>query len=611
MSEVLDYLIVGAGPAGCQMTLFMKQAGRNFITLESSKQVGSFYLQNPRHGKLISINKLYNTCQHKDYNLRHDWNSLLCDDSELVFKNYSQDIFPSNTALVEYMSDFASKLDLLKHIKFETKVEKIERGEDGIFTVKDNNGTVYRTKVVLMATGAMKENCPPIPGLEDMPSYSSHSLNQMDYARKKVLIIGKGNSAFEVADHLSAHAANLVMVNRTPIRHAWNTHFVGHLRAVNNNFLDLVRLKSNHSIENWQPVRARKIADDDEEASPSASGNCGRDASIGKFKYCVTVRARDGVEFDFIADEVIRCCGWRYVLPEMFGEGINEFETVKEERLAKLNEAWESTTNSDLYFMGTSMQACDPQSASGFIHGFRYNVRTLFNVLELKYHNKELPHTVLKNEPTEISKHLCERASHSSALWQMFSFMQDVVTINEEGVVKYHNELRCEWVHNSADASHLVKESKYAFTLQFAFGNQHYMEGEDPSSWAIVTPQKHTACGINIHPVIKSYENGELKQILHLRVTLDGHWDQADSLTAVAHLVNTLTRVDKKEPNAACPYDYYKLRKDQDSPKEATATWEENEKYYHSNGWIHDPSFARECTLPDGTAAYFHNASRN
>ena len=610
MSEILDYLIVGAGPAGVQMTLFMKQAGRKFITLESSKVVGSFYLNQPRHGKLISINKLYNTCQDKDYNLRHDWNSLLSDSSELLFRNYSQEIFPSNTALVQYMSDFADKLDLLQHIKFETTVSKVERNADNIYTVTDSNGVVYKTKVLLMATGAMKENCPDIPGLEDMPSYSSHSIDQMDYARKKVLIIGKGNSAFEVADHLSSHAANLVMVNRTPIRHAWNTHFVGHLRAVNNNFLDLVRLKSNHSIENWQPVRARKIAENDSEASPSASGNCGRDGSIGKFKYCVTVRAREGQEFDFIADEVIRCCGWKYILPEMFGEGINSFETVKEERLAKLTDSWESTTNTELYFMGTSMQACDPQSASGFIHGFRYNVRTLFNVLENKYFQKELPHTVLENSPAAIAKHLSMRASHSSGLWQMFSFMQDVVTINE-GVVKYHNELRCSWVHDSPDAAHLVKKSQFAFTLQFAFGDKHYMEGEDPSSWDIVTPQKHTACGINIHPVIKAYENGELKQILHLRVTLDGHWDQADSLTALGHLVNTRIKVDKEEPNAAAPYDYFKLKRDQDSPSASTATWEQNEKFYHSNGWIHDPSFARECTLPEGTAAFFHNAIRN
>ena len=33
-----------------------------------------------------------------------------------------------------------------------------------------------------------------------------------------------------------------------PIRMAWRTHYVGHLRAVNNNFLDTYQLKSANAI---------------------------------------------------------------------------------------------------------------------------------------------------------------------------------------------------------------------------------------------------------------------------------------------------------------------------------------------------------------------------
>ena len=34
----------------------------------------------------------------------------------------------------------------------------------------------------------------------------------------------------------------------SPLRLAWKTHYVGHLRAVNNNFLDTYQLKSQNAV---------------------------------------------------------------------------------------------------------------------------------------------------------------------------------------------------------------------------------------------------------------------------------------------------------------------------------------------------------------------------
>lgn len=41
------------------------------------------------------------------------------------------------------------------------------------------------------------------------------------------------------------------------------------------------------------------------------------------------------------------------------------------------------------------MASIDKKSASGFIHGFRYNIRTLSNLLENRMFNKPLPCRVL------------------------------------------------------------------------------------------------------------------------------------------------------------------------------------------------------------------------
>ena len=89
-----DTIIIGAGPAGLQMGYFLQQAGRDYLILEAEDQAGSFFAKQPRHRTLLSINKRFNWFSEADYNLRHDWNSLLTEDKTLLFGNYSEELYP-------------------------------------------------------------------------------------------------------------------------------------------------------------------------------------------------------------------------------------------------------------------------------------------------------------------------------------------------------------------------------------------------------------------------------------------------------------------------------------------------------------------------------------
>ena len=93
------------------------------------------------------------------------------------------------------MNDFCNKFNI--KVTYNTTVEKIGRDAGGDFVLRTSNGT-YRSKVLIMATGAMREKLPNIPGIEHATKYGDHSINQDDYANKKITIIGGGNSAFEV-----------------------------------------------------------------------------------------------------------------------------------------------------------------------------------------------------------------------------------------------------------------------------------------------------------------------------------------------------------------------------------------------------------------------------
>ena len=73
-------------------------------------------------------------------------------------------------------------------------------------------------------------------------------LRKYTIENKKILIIGQGNSAFEVADHLIDTTALIHILGRDALKFAWQTHYAGDLRAVNNNFLDTYQLKTQNGI---------------------------------------------------------------------------------------------------------------------------------------------------------------------------------------------------------------------------------------------------------------------------------------------------------------------------------------------------------------------------
>jgi cation diffusion facilitator CzcD-associated flavoprotein CzcO len=242
--QEFDYLIIGAGPAGLQLGYFLEKANRNYLILEAGDSPGTSFQQFPRHRQLISINKVYTGYDNPEINLRWDWNSLLSDSEEMLFKNYSKNYFPDADHLVRYLHEFADRFQL--NIQYGTKVIKI--GKNDSFQIIDSRGQIYLCKRLIIATGITKPYIPSIPGIELAENYKDVSIDPQDFINQKVLIIGKGNSAFETADALTDTTSLIHVASRQPVNMAWKTKYVGHLRAVNNNFLDTYQLKSQNVV---------------------------------------------------------------------------------------------------------------------------------------------------------------------------------------------------------------------------------------------------------------------------------------------------------------------------------------------------------------------------
>jgi thioredoxin reductase len=492
----MDYLVIGAGPAGLQLAYFLSRAGRDYLVLEAGSAPGTFFRTFPRHRKLISINKPHTGWDDPELNMRMDWNSLLCEDSRLRFTRYTERYFPAANDLLQYLNDFAEAAQL--KIQYRTRVCKVTR--DGCFHVTDDSGRQYDAERLVVASGVSQPYIPPIPGIETAELYTNVSVEARDFLDQRVLIIGKGNSAFETADALVETAAVIHVAGPSSVRMAWRSHFVGHLRAINNNFLDTYQLKSQNALLDGTIQRIER------------RGN----------SYVVTVsfaRANE-IKKDLTYDRVIVCTGFRFDA-SIFAKECRP-ELVIRDRFPAQTAEWESTNIPDLYFAGTLMQVRDfKKSTSGFIHGFRYCVRALHRICERKYHGNEWPHLTLPADPEALMEAVIARVNRTSALWQEFGFLCDLIVIGANGHAYYYEELPVDYVHQSdfGDA-----ESYFTVTLEYGPGHDQVDPFDISVGRISQTDAEHSDQGRYLHPVVRRYSRREMLAEHHVTENLENDW---------------------------------------------------------------------------------------
>jgi thioredoxin reductase len=479
------YIIIGAGPGGLQMGYFLERAGHDYLILERNETAGSFFATQPRHRKLISINKKYNFFTEEDFNWRHDWNSLLSDDPSMRFTQYSDELFPHADSLYQYLQDYAQRFKL--NIAYKTTVTLISKDDNGNFVLTTDSGQQYRCQVLMLSLGAVKPNMPDIEGIELTTSYEEQSTDLEMYRNKRVGIIGQGNSAFETADYLSGVASFVHVLTKRPLKMAWDTHFVGDLRAVNNSVIDMYQLKSLHAVLN---PRITKISRTEEGLLQT------------NHEYDFPHASRPGTlkltrEYDYI----IRCTGWKWMNETLFAENCRP-ETWHNGKFPQLNASWESTNVKNLFFIGGAMQSNDRKASSGFIHGFRYNIRTLFHLLQERYESIAYPCQIFNSfDWDSFLDQMYQRVSVTAALFQLYGVLCDVLVFSEDmKTATLYQELPFKY------AKELTFSNQHVLIFTLEFGFEHFKE----SAVTFLGPSDptNTDCTSFLHPVIRHYFNG-------------------------------------------------------------------------------------------------------
>ncbi|KAK3705201.1 hypothetical protein QZH41_014001, partial [Actinostola sp. cb2023] len=504
-----DYCVVGAGPsgiflvlAGLQMGFFLQKAGRDYIIFERNNVAGSFYVKFPRHRKLISINKRHTGKTNKEFNLRHDWNSLISDDESLLMKYYSKEFFPHADHYVRYLNDYAKKLEL--KIQYNTNIKNITRQSDGLFSLKDNNGTKYTCKDLIMSTGIATENLgDKFKGVEYTEKYSEISTNPDDYEGQTVLIIGRGNSAFETADSIMG-ATNLIhMISRSRVRLAWETHYVGDLRAINNGILDTYQLKSLDALLE-APLEELAVIKKDNKLYVDAFEGDGKHA-VTSTKIVKNSDQPDNFAIREPYDRIIRCLGFQFDF-SIFDNSTNpgRCKGFRRKKYPSISPSYESLTVPHLYFAGTNTHSIDlRKSAGGFIHGFRYTTRALHHLLEWKSQGVVWPHVVVPY--IDLMNIILKRINEASGMYQMFSVLGDVIIIRDDGQVAYFEEFPVKLVDKFQE--HTGYPTGPMIVLNLEYGKGFSGAGKDTFKPNRATGEPSEAHMSNfLHPVFYFYQ---------------------------------------------------------------------------------------------------------
>ncbi|CAI8049527.1 FAD-dependent oxidoreductase domain-containing protein 2 [Geodia barretti] len=467
-NNVHKYCVIGAGPGGLQIGYFLDRAGRDYIIFEKNTTAGSFFTHYPRHRTLISINKRHTGSKNREFSFRHDWNSLISDDPTLFLKHYTDEYFPVADVYVRYLQDYAEQLQL--KIQYETEIKEVdkgpdEEGADSCFHLKDQNGVVYRCDILIVSTGLWVPHVPDIQGIEHAQGYESMSLDRRDYEGKRVLIIGRGNAGFETGNHIVGNAAYIHMTARSRIKLAYQTHYVGDVRAINNQMIDTYQLKSlDGQFELFTGAGTAYIAKD-------SKGNL--------FLSPMDKSFLDDVEtsiFSFKYDTILRCTGFMFDF-SIFNDSVRpRYSDAGQKKFPLIQPTYEVSGVPDMFIGGIATHSLDyKRSAGGFIHGYRYTARALNRHLEWKYEGVPWPSVSMLS--TDLPNYMIKRINEASGPYQMFGVLADVALLRDNGTVVYLEEVPVQ----SLPAIHEMTGHKPGRMViwDFEYGPDYSGPGED------------------------------------------------------------------------------------------------------------------------------------
>jgi thioredoxin reductase len=407
---------VGSGPGGLQISYSLSRLGVKHAVISADEGAGGMFRRWPFFQRLLSWTKPYAPFERgsREYE-RYDWNSLLGEErSERAVMTEIMDgtsYYPSRPEMERNLATFAERTG--RSVRYGCTWTATRR--DGDRWVIETSDGEYRCQVPIFAVGVAEPWRPQMPGIENVPHYAETRPAE-SYAGRRVFIIGKENSGFELATGFLQWAKQIVLASPSPAKLSINTRSLVGVRA-----------------RYVQPYEDHVLA----------GGVIVLDASIERIDRSGTAflvhtrRAESTAELVFDVDDVIAATGFTSPLRDLTKLGV---ATVGRNKLPAQTPFWESASLPGVYFGGTIHQASPGlrkhgiPSNSGGVNGHRYNGRILAREIARKHFGIEPERPVLPR--AEVVSYLLHEVTHAPELWQQKSYLARVLIRDERrGIV--------------------------------------------------------------------------------------------------------------------------------------------------------------------------------
>jgi thioredoxin reductase len=403
-------VVVGSGPGGLQLGHRLSMLGIEHAHLSADPSPGGMFRRFPFFQRLLSWTKPYAPAERGSRAYEwYDWNSLLTEEPEnraiMAGLMDGTSSFPSRPEMEQNLATFAERSGVA--VRYDCRWESTARTDDG-FRLTTSDGD-YECQVAVFAVGVAEPYTPPTPGFEEVPHYV-HTRGADSYAGKRLFIVGKQNSGFELASGLLPWARQIVLASPRPAQLSVVTRSLVGIRA------RYLQPWEDHVLGGGVFVLDASI----ERATRTGDG----------FRVH-TRRSEGGSELVLDVDEVIAATGFTAPLRDLPGLGV---ATFGQSRLPAQTPWWESATVPGIFFAGTigqgsqGMRKYGIPANSGAVQGARYNAWLLGGELARRLSGWQAPRPRIK--PRELVGYLLDEATNAPELWNQRSYLARVVSLD-------------------------------------------------------------------------------------------------------------------------------------------------------------------------------------
>jgi len=202
-----DAIVIGAGVAGLYQLYKLRELGLRVCVFEAGNGVGGTWYWNRYPGaRFDSESWTYGYSFSKELLQEWDW----------------EEHFAAQPKTERYLNYVADKFDLRRDIQLNSRVTSAcYREETRSWLVTLEDGSRHSTRFLITAIGILSAaTMPNIPGIATFKGVSCHTHRWpnegVDFAGKRVGIIGTGATAVQTIQELAKTAGHLTIFQRTP-----------------------------------------------------------------------------------------------------------------------------------------------------------------------------------------------------------------------------------------------------------------------------------------------------------------------------------------------------------------------------------------------------------